>query len=97
MVITSSVWRNRQNDRLSTQRAMAAQLASDSSERKFDEEYSALESKDYDDSQNHNVEDAVIPHMYEPEVEIGEDIGYKIPVVHNNWDDVEGTLSNHNW
>ena len=49
---------------------MAKQLASDSSESKFDEEFSDQESPDYTDSQNHYVKGAARPYMYEPEVEM---------------------------
>ena len=53
---------------LSTQRLMAAQLALDSSESEFDKSFSDVESSDYDDSQNHGVEGAVISYICEPEV-----------------------------
>ena len=76
---------------------MIAQLASGSSESEFDEDFSDQESSDYEDSQNHDVEVAVRPYMYEPKVEIGDDIVDEIPGVHNNWDDVEEILGNKNW
>ena len=49
---------------------MAKQLASDSSESKFDEEFSDQESPDYDKSQNHDAEGPVRSYMHEPEVEM---------------------------
>ena len=89
----SYVW----NDCLRTQRIMVAQLASDSSESEFDESFSDQEPSDYDVSQNHDVEGAVRPYMYELEVEIWDDIVHEIPGIHNNQDGVEERLGNYNW
>jgi len=49
-------------------RIMAAQLPAASWEIKCDEEFCDQQSSDSDNSQNHDVEGAVRPYMYEPEV-----------------------------
>ena len=67
------------------------------SESEFYEDFSDQESSDYDDSQNREVEGAVRPYMYEPEVEIGDDLVHEIPGIHNNQDDVEERLGNNIW